>query len=574
MVYRGVLMGVSESARVPVLIVGAGPSGLLAAAELARHGVRARIVEREPVPPREARATALQPGTLEILAQAGVVSQVLLSSVHLRYARVLDSDLQPVAETDFAGVGCPWEFQCSLPQWRTEQILAGRLAEHGVVVDRGTEVVSMDDDGDRVLVALKRADGTTESVEADWVIGAGGAHSVTRESMAVDLTGDTYPGTALVADVRVTCPIARDGSALIASPGGYVLLAPLPDGHWLTFVGDLHEDEAERLEHDISIGAVAGAIQRRAPDAIRLTDVGWAATFRMHRRLAPELADGRRFLLGDAGHLSSPFGGEGLNSGLHDAHNLAWKLALELQGRARPALIDSFAAERGAAARHVLETSDRLHQLVHAAVESARTGSRGAAPSPEQARALLRARSMLDVCYAGSALAAKYTAPGTAAPEDAASVPAASVPAASVPAGSAPAGSVPAGSVPAAPVQPRPGDRYPGRASLTGTGHHLLLSGDIDAGAVARLARRWAGLVDVGAGTGTGESGTRESGTGESGTGESGTGGPPAGGPAGPGGPGVLLIRPDGYIGFRAPEADAAALHALDAHLASYLIPA
>ncbi len=413
-------MGVSESARVPVLIVGAGPSGLLAAAELARHGVRARIVEREPVPPRQARATALQPGTLEILAQAGVVSQVLLSSVHLRYARVLDTELQPVAETDFAGVGCPWEFQCSLPQWRTEQILA-RLGEHGVVVDRGTEVVTMDDGGDRVRVTLKRPDGTTEIIEADWVIGAGGAHSVTRESMAVDLTGDTYPGTALVADVRVTCPIARDGSALIASPGGYVLLAPLPDGHWLTFVGDLHEDEAERLEHDISIGAVAGAIQRRAPDAIRLTDVGWAATFRMHRRLAPELADGRRFLLGDAGHLSSPFGGEGLNSGLHDAHNLAWKLALELQGRARPALIDSFAAERGAAARHVLETSDRLHQLVHAAVESARTGSRSAAPSPEQARALLRARSMLDVCYAGSALAAEYATSGNAAPEEAAS---------------------------------------------------------------------------------------------------------------------------------------------------------
>jgi hypothetical protein len=131
-----------------------------------------------------------------------------------------------------------------------------------------------------------------------------------------------------------------------------------------------------------------------------------------------------------------------------------------------------------------------------------------------------------------------------------------------MPAGSVPAACVPAGSVPAAAVQPRPGDRYPARASLTGTGHHLLLSGNIDADAAARMTRRWAGLVDVGAGAG------------ESGTGQSGTGGPAAGDPAGPGGPGVLLIRPDGYIGFRAPEADAAALRTLDAHLASYLIPA
>ena len=503
---RGVLMGVSDVTSVPVLVVGAGPSGLLAAAELARHGVRARVVEREPEPPREARATALQPGTLEVLAQAGVLRQVLLSSVPLRFARVLDAALRPVAETDFAGAGCPWEFQCSLPQWRTEQILARRLSALGGAVERGTEVVGLEDSAHAVNVTLRRPDGTAETVEAAWVIGAGGAHSLTRESMGGDLTGLTYPGTALAADVRVEGNVRRDGSALVASAAGYVLLAPLPDGRWITFIGDLNDAEARELERETSAGAIGRALERRAPGVLALTDVGWAATFRMHRRLSSRLADRHRFLLGDAGHLSSPFGGEGLNSGLHDAHNLAWKLALELRGRARPALLASFAIERESAARHVLETSDRLHQLAHAAVESARTGARSAPLSQSEAQALLRARSMLDVSYAGSPLAGQHVA---------------------------------AAGAPGPGPAPGPGDRYPGRAGLCGTAHHLLLPADAGERAVNRLRDRWSGLVDI----------------------------------TTAGGPGAVLIRPDGYVGFRAVPADEAGLRALDAHLSSYLVP-
>jgi 6-methylpretetramide 4-monooxygenase / 4-hydroxy-6-methylpretetramide 12a-monooxygenase len=506
-----------------VLIVGAGPSGLFAAVELARYGVLARVIEREPVPPKQARATALQPGTLEILAQAGLTDEVLASSVHLRCARLFDAGLRATAETDFAaacaGAGCPWGIQCSLPQWRTEQILADRFTESGGTIDRGVEALSLRERDDSVVIDLKRPDWTPQTIEARWVIGAGGARSVTRESMAGVLAGETYPGTALVADVAVKCRLPRDGSALIATPAGYALLAPLPGDRWITFVGDLGDEEAERLGGDTSIETVAAIMARRIPSPlVELTDVGWAAAFRMHSRMTSDLADGRRFLLGDAGHLSSPFGGEGLNSGLHDGHNLAWKLALDLRGRARPGLLDTYALERGAAARHVLDVSGRLHEVVQAAVATAGAGggppTPAAAPTPERAAALVRSRCMLDVGYADSPLTGHYGPPRTTSD----------------------------------PV-PSPGERYPRRSALLGTAHHLLVYGNRDDQAVADLRRRWAGLVEVG-----------------------------AAGPdphqAASGGNGLVLVRPDGYLGFRAASADAAGLAAVDAHLGSYLVPA
>src|SRR5919202_768042 len=204
--------GKVSEARIPVLVVGAGPSGLFAAVEPPRHGVWARLVEREPQPHHQARGTALYPGTLEILAQADLVDRALAASVHLPYVRVFHADLELVGEMAFAGVGCPWEFYCSLPQWRTEEILAQRLVVGGAV-ERGVTVASLEPRDDCVLVGLERAGGSRETVEAGWVIGAGGAHSVTRASMAEVLTGETYPGTALVADLQVSCALPRDGSA-------------------------------------------------------------------------------------------------------------------------------------------------------------------------------------------------------------------------------------------------------------------------------------------------------------------------------------------------------------------------
>lgn len=246
-----------------VLVVGAGPSGLFSAIELARHGVQARVFERNPEPHHQARATTIQPGTLEVLEAAGLVDDVLAASEHLRFARVLDTNLDVVSELAFAGVGCEWDFQCCLPQWRTEQILASRLTELGVTVQRGVTVSSIEARADGALATLEHADGTTEMAEAAWLIGAGGAHSVTRASLAEELAGGTYPGTALAGDVRVRGGPPRDAGAIIASAAGYVLLAPLPDERWITFIGDLGDDELERLSADTSEGAVAALLERR-----------------------------------------------------------------------------------------------------------------------------------------------------------------------------------------------------------------------------------------------------------------------------------------------------------------------
>jgi 2-polyprenyl-6-methoxyphenol hydroxylase-like FAD-dependent oxidoreductase len=190
-----------------VMIVGTGPAGLFAACELLRHGIRPRLVERRLAPHHEARGTALQPATLEIIDRAGLIEPFLRTGVHIRQVQLLGPGLRELATTRFAGIGCTYEFQCSLPQWRTEAILREHLEGLGVEIEYGTEVRSIAEGPVGLCVTLE-AGGRTEVVTTPYVLGAGGAHSVTRHSMQEHLGGETYDGRFIVADVkmRLSCP--------------------------------------------------------------------------------------------------------------------------------------------------------------------------------------------------------------------------------------------------------------------------------------------------------------------------------------------------------------------------------
>jgi 2-polyprenyl-6-methoxyphenol hydroxylase-like FAD-dependent oxidoreductase len=492
-----------------VLIVGSGPAGLFAACELMRHGVKPRIVEQRLAPHHETRGTALQPAVLDIVERAGLIEAFLSAGVHIKHSQLMGPGMRQITSADFDGVGCRYEFQCSQPQWQTETILRDHLAKLGVKVEYGVEVVGIDADGEPLRVTI-RANDRTETLQPRYLLGAGGAHDITRHSMQEHLVGDTYGGRYMVADVKIGLAIPPETARVVVGPTGFVLFAPLPENRWLIFVTRDPDDQRDGSPTEAELAATVDA---RVGASVGLNDLRWVSYFKMHRREAESLSDGRRFLLGDSGHMSSPLGGEGINAAFMDAADIAWKLALVVRGAAKPSLLASYAIERGMADRHALEVSNDIHGHITALVAAFRDGAAPKLPAStaDQIVSAARRRSMLDVSYAGSPLV---------------------------------------GQAGAAAASPEPGVRFPDCLRVSGDRHSLVVFGE--APGLDRMRGRWDGLVAVIDGSSAGLSAAD------------------AGGPGG----GAVLVRPDGFIGFRAAPADAATMAALDAHLASYLIPA
>jgi len=343
-----------------VLIAGAGPTGLTLAITLARYGVPVRLIDRAPAAATVSKALAVWSGSLEALAGLGVIDDFLAAGVRLNALTVGDGSHKLATLAVGEGIDSPYPFPLLLPQSRTEAILGARAAALGVTLERGVELVGFAQDEDGVSATLRHPDGREEATRARYLVGADGARSFVRQSLGIAFEGYTEPQTFLLGDVLITGGDLDHRSIYIWwHNGSTVALFPFEDAVWRIFaVRTEGEGDAPPTVEELQ-----AQMDRHGPPGTRIHDPSWLSTFRTNERLAAHYRLGRVFLAGDAAHIHTPAGGQGMNTGIQDATNLGWKLALVLAGRGEAELLlDSYEAERRPIARAVIASAAmKLH---------------------------------------------------------------------------------------------------------------------------------------------------------------------------------------------------------------------
>ena len=335
---------------VDVIIVGAGPTGLALGCGLLRHGVRVRVVEREPLPPTTSRALGVQARTLEILEGLGIVDEALARGLRMEGLNAF-ADGSRRLHLRFEGIDSPYPFALILPQSETEQVLAGHLVSLGGAVERGCELASFAQDDDGVTSVLRHADGLDETVRSAWLVGCDGAHSTVRRALGIAFEGSALESQFVLADVAVEGPlVAREANGFL-HPSGVLGFFPMGDGRWRLVA---QVPLGEHTVADPTLAELQALVDQRGPGNVRLGDPTWLSHFRINERRVRRYRDRRVLLAGDAAHIHSPVGGQGMNTGIQDAMNLAWKLASVVNGKAPEALVDSYEVERAPVAENVL----------------------------------------------------------------------------------------------------------------------------------------------------------------------------------------------------------------------------
>lgn len=342
-----------------VLVIGAGPTGLALAITLRRYGISVRVIDKAEHPATVSKALAIWSASLEAMQGMGVIDDFLAAGKRLHALCAGDGSRQLARIAVGDGIDSPFPFPLLLPQFETEKLLTARLSALGVTIERGVELTEFVQDGSGVTAMLKHADGRMEETRASYLVGCDGARSAVRHGLGIEFEGYTEPQTFLLVDARIEGgDLDHDNIYIWWNRGGSIALFPFAGETWRMFAIRREEsDEAPNIEE------MQQHAERFGPPGIRLYDPSWLSTFRINERLAERYRVGRCFLAGDAAHIHSPAGGQGMNTGLQDATNLGWKLAYAIQeiGDAE-LLLDSYEPERRPVAREVIKGSaQKLH---------------------------------------------------------------------------------------------------------------------------------------------------------------------------------------------------------------------
>lgn len=539
----------SDSTALDVLIVGAGPTGLTLAAQLRSYGVRFRIVDRLADRVRESRALAVQARTLEVLQGFGISEQLVRRG--RTSARLAIHTEDRVAEVRLGGFGAAdtrFPFILFVSQAETEALFGEYLASQGVTVERETGLTGFSVEDGGVRCVLRHRDGGGEQVRTRYLVGCDGAHSTVRKGAGIAFEGGAYLEDFMLGDVEADGPLEPDTLHSFAGKRGVAMFFPLGSpATWRVIAmapGRARPAPDRPLTSALSLEELQAVVDGATGGALRLRDPAWLAHFRLHHRQTARYRSGPVFLAGDAAHIHSPVGAQGMNTGIQDAWNLGWKLALVVGGHADARLLDSYEAERWPVGRALLQTTDRVFSLFTRVVSGSRAARwfRREAVSRILPRVLgsewlrafaFRFISELRIGYRRSPAVAE--------------------------------------GVPKLRAGPRAGDRLPDaritrrgqpawlQQELGGPRLHLLLCGDPDdwdRSRVADLAARYAGLVAI-----------HRLSRGEGGEDDLVDAAGEAFERLGVIDTAQYLVRPDGYVGFRCAGSD---LDGVERHLAEW----
>jgi 2-polyprenyl-6-methoxyphenol hydroxylase-like FAD-dependent oxidoreductase len=338
-----------------VLVVGAGPTGLVLALWLTRLGVAVRIIDKAAEAGTTSRALVVHARTLELYDQLGIADDIVAQGIPMAAANLWVSG-RKIQRAPFGEIGkglSPFPFALAYAQDAHERFLEATLAREGVTVERNTELVGFEDLGDRVRASVRGPRGE-ETEEVAYLAGCDGAHSTVRKALKVEFPGGTYDHVFYVADVTATGPVMNRELHVALDSADFIAIFPLGATHG-RLVG-IVKDEAVPKGAALGWDDVSKDVLDRLGIAVK--EVHWFSIYRVHHRVANAFRMGRAFLLGDAAHIHSPVGGQGMNTGIGDAVNLSWKLAWVLHGGADPKVLDTYQCERRAFAKRLVATTD------------------------------------------------------------------------------------------------------------------------------------------------------------------------------------------------------------------------